>query len=260
MRVTELMKTILKAVNVAFSIYSKIPMPRFTWESADMKYHLCFFPWVGAVIGAVEWLWYCLAQYLAVGEVLFLLFQAAIPILITGGFHMDGFMDTMDAIHSYKEREQKLEILKDPHIGAFSVICLLTYGLLYLAFLSEIIKPRFFGIFCCSFFLSRVLSGVSVVTFHPAKKEGMLLVSSTTAEKKRVRIILFMQCLPYIAVMFYLSVSAALAVIIMMGLCFLFYKKMSEKQFGGITGDLAGFFVTVSEAGAVITLGIASLF
>ena len=42
------LKKIGKAFVVAFSLYSKIPMPRFNWESEDMKYHLCFFPWVGA--------------------------------------------------------------------------------------------------------------------------------------------------------------------------------------------------------------------
>ena len=54
----KLIKKVVKAFVVAFSIYSKIPMPRFTWESEDMKYHLCFFPWVGAVIGALEWGWF----------------------------------------------------------------------------------------------------------------------------------------------------------------------------------------------------------
>ena len=38
------MKKIAKACNVAFSMYSKIPMPRFEWASEDMRYHLFFFP------------------------------------------------------------------------------------------------------------------------------------------------------------------------------------------------------------------------
>ena len=33
---------------------------------------------------------------------------AAIPLLVTGGIHMDGFLDTMDAIHSYGGRSRKL--------------------------------------------------------------------------------------------------------------------------------------------------------
>ena len=41
---------IAKAFIVAFSMYSKIPMPGVKWDSDDMKYHFCFFPFIGAVI------------------------------------------------------------------------------------------------------------------------------------------------------------------------------------------------------------------
>lgn len=44
---------------------------------------------------------------------------------------MDGFMDTMDAFHSYQDKEKKLAILKDPHIGAFSVL-MLVYIILFM--------------------------------------------------------------------------------------------------------------------------------
>ena len=44
---------IIKAMIIAFSTYSKIPMPQFEWKEEDMRYSMCFFPWVGAVIGAL---------------------------------------------------------------------------------------------------------------------------------------------------------------------------------------------------------------
>ena len=56
------------------------------------------------------------------------------PLLVTGGFHVDGFLDTCDALHSYQSMEKKQEILKDPHIGAFAVLSLLTAVLLGLGF------------------------------------------------------------------------------------------------------------------------------
>lgn len=254
------MKTILKSINVAFSIYSKIPMPRFQWDSSDMKYHLIFFPWVGAVIGGLELGWYMLAQFLQTGMIMYLLLSAAIPILVTGGFHLDGFMDTMDAIHSYQDREKKLEILKDPHIGAFSVIFLLGYTLLYLGFLSEIRDVRLYGIFCGGFFLSRTLSGISVISFPAAKKDGMLQVFASTAERNRVMISLLIQMIFCMGVMLYLSLWVGAVTIAGMGLVFLYYKSMSQKQFGGITGDLAGFFVTISELFVVTVIGTISIF
>ena len=47
----------IKAMLIAFSMYSRIPMPQFTWKEEDMNYMLCFFPWVGAVIGGLIYLW-----------------------------------------------------------------------------------------------------------------------------------------------------------------------------------------------------------
>ena len=42
--------TLLKALCISFSIYSKIPMPQFEWKEKDMKYTLCFFPIIGFII------------------------------------------------------------------------------------------------------------------------------------------------------------------------------------------------------------------
>ena len=66
--------------------------------------------------------WLLPGSFLAAGILL------AVPIFITGGIHMDGFMDTCDARASYGDREKKLAILKDTHTGAFAVI----FGALYL--------------------------------------------------------------------------------------------------------------------------------
>lgn len=80
-------------------------------------------------------------------------FRTVLPILLTGGIHMDGFMDTMDALHSYQDRERKLEILKDSHVGAFACLSLICEMFLYAAALFFLLEERqmlFLGIgfFC----------------------------------------------------------------------------------------------------------------
>ena len=44
---------IIKSFIIAFSMYSKLPMPHTEWNEEDMRYVMCFFPWIGIVIGAV---------------------------------------------------------------------------------------------------------------------------------------------------------------------------------------------------------------
>ena len=130
--------SVFKSVTVAFSMYSRIPMPRFRWETEDMRYHLCFFPWVGGVIGILEYLWFLGVARFEIGPTAATLIALSIPILVTGGFHLDGFMDTCDALSSWRTREERLRILSDPHIGAFAVIRLALFGLIYGAALSEL--------------------------------------------------------------------------------------------------------------------------
>ena len=145
---------IIKSMIIAFSMYSKIPMPQFEWKDEDMKYVLCFFPWVGVVIGGLVYLWKMICDRFEIGILCYTLVGTALPLLITGGFHVDGFMDTMDAFHSYQPREKKLEILKDSHIGAFAVIMLGMYGFIYAGAFSEIDNDHLLQIVCAGFCLA----------------------------------------------------------------------------------------------------------
>ena len=61
-------------------------------------------------------------------------------------------------------------------------------------------------------------------------------------------------------VMLYLSWKQAVIMILAALLVFFYYDRMSRKQFGGTTGDLAGYFLQICElamlAGAVLSRGI----
>jgi len=252
------MMRILKSFAVAFSMYSKIPMPNFKWNSEDMEYHLCFFPFVGAVIGALEYGWYRLAGFFSTGECVFALIAIAIPIVITGGFHLDGFMDTNDALHSYQSREKKLEILKDPHVGAFAVIYLVLYIILALAFMLMLKEDGILPLVGI-FFMSRCISGLSVLNFKKAKKDGMLSTEAENSASKTVTVILIVEVILSLLYMMLISADYALAITVSQVLAFVYYRRMSEKEFGGITGDLAGFFVCISEITALFACVIVGM-
>ena len=230
-------------------------MPKFKWEEKDMAGSLSFFPLVGAVIGALL----CLLNIGPVPEMINpyvrALLSVLIPVLITGGFHLDGFMDTCDAGNSYGEREKKLEILKDPHIGAFSVISVIKMMLALLAvsifiLTSENITPEILIICGFVFVISRCFCGISSVFLKKAKKSGML-VSEAGNVKRTTWEILFAQLMISVAVMVFLDLIMALTVVSVFVLYFFYYKYRTEKEFGGVTGDTAGYFVCVSE-----TLGL----
>ena len=60
--------------------------------------------------------------------VLWAIMLVVLLVALTRALHLDGFMDTCDALFGGFDRERRLAILHDPHVGAFAVIgvvCLL---------------------------------------------------------------------------------------------------------------------------------------
>ena len=240
------MRTLWNSFKIGFSMYSKIPMPKSDWTKENMKYAMCFFPLIGVVIGGFIGLWYHIQSILSFGSIFSTVVYITIPILVTGGIHMDGLLDTADALCSYQPQERKLEILKDPNTGAFAVIICVMYILLDFGIWSEISKETI-GILCCSFVLSRSLSGYGVVTLNMAKDTGLAATFSEAAKRKRVKRIMEFYVVIISAVLIWINpilggfcISAAI-------LTFLYYRHMAYKQFGGITGDLAGYFLQLCE-------------
>lgn len=217
-----------------------------------MRYTLCFFPWVGAVIGALELLWFWLCGRLGTGILCYTAIGTAIPLIISGGFHVDGFVDTMDAFHSYQNRERKLEILKDSHIGAFAVIMLMLYYLIYAGAFSEIRQWKSMAVLAAGFFASRCLSGIGVVSFPSAKSDGLLYLFASSAHEWIVKISLYVQLLFCFGLMLVIDIRTGIAVIFAALGSFAYYRYRSIKELGGITGDTAGYFVTVCEAAMVV--------
>ena len=173
--------TVLQTIAVAFAMFSAVPVPQFDWNEKNMRYSLCAFPLVGVLCGV---LW-CVCASLPLPAMVRAAGFCLIPIWVTGGIHLDGYADTCDALCSYGDTQKKLDILKDPHCGAFAVIRLCSYFVAY------------FALCCC-------------VQFTP-------------------------------------QVGAVWLLALVAGFVLWRYHRVAIKQFGGITGDLAGWFLQKAE-------------
>lgn len=238
--------SIINSFFIALSMYSRIPVPRVDWEKENMRYAMCFFPMIGVFIGAVMYLAGWLLDKTSVGGLFRGVVFTLIPIIITGGIHMDGFMDTMDALGSWGDREKKLQILKDSHAGAFAILGMGCYLMWSVAVWSELPAEalRVCGV---SFVLSRALSGFSVVTFPAARNSGLLKMFQDGAQKKVVRITMCLYVAAAVIMMAVMNARAMTGAVTGVMIAFLYYIVVSRKQFGGVTGDLAGFFLETAE-------------
>ena len=233
--------TALQTIAVAFAMFSAVPVPQFDWNAKNMRYALCAFPLVGVVCGA---LW-CLCGVLPLPAVARAAGFCLVPVWVTGGIHLDGYADTCDALSSYGDTAKKLEILKDPHCGAFAVIRLCSYFAAYFALCCCVqFTPRLGVLWMLALVGERALSGLAVAAFPLAKNTGLAHTFASAADRSTVRHVLFGLAFALCAALTALGGwGLALAAV----LIFIRYYVVSKKQFGGITGDLAGWFLQKAE-------------
>ncbi|MDE6764070.1 MAG: adenosylcobinamide-GDP ribazoletransferase [Oscillospiraceae bacterium] len=242
----------LKSLMSAFLMYSRIPMPQVEWKEENRRYSLCFFPLIGAVVGIIFTLWKYICATHDIENFLSGAVSAIIPILITGGIHLDGFCDVVDAKSSFGGKEKKLEIMSDPHIGSFAAMHLCIYFILQTALFCEIKTVSATFITACSFIISRALSGIAAVTFKNAKNDGSLQEFSNPAHKKVTVFTLILIVILCICAMLFNDIITGAFAITGAAVSFVFYRISAYKNFGGITGDLAGWFLQICEISILI--------
>ena len=238
----------LRSIVMAFQMFSRIPMPRVEWKQENMQYLFAALPLPGVVLGLLLWGWARLSAALGLGTLLFAAGLTLIPLLFTGGIHLDGFCDTVDALASHASAEKKRAILKDPHAGAFAVIGVVSYLLAYVALCSELPRQGMaLNLLFVVPVLSRSATGLAGITFPLATAQGLQQSFSAAAKKRVVGVIILLWLLACAAVLLWLNLLAGLALLLVTGLLLLYVYVMSRRQFGGMSGDLSGYLLQLCE-------------
>ena len=238
----------IRAIILAFSAYSRVPMPRVKREDDAIKLAIAFLPVIGIAVGGAVWLWQLLCLRLEIGAVLFAAVAAVLPIIITGGIHMDGYIDTSDALAAWRDREKSLEILKDPHIGAFAIIRFGTHLLIVFALLCELFQRGTGGAeLGFVYILSRCLAAFSALYMPNARKDGMLAAFTQKADRKMAAAILALLSAAGLAGWFVFAFPQGLLGLVLCLPVTLWYRATAKKRFGGATGDTTGFYLQTIE-------------
>ena len=255
------MKSLWNNFKVAFAMFSKIPMPRADWTKENMKYMFCFFPFIGTVIGALTMAVAYVGLRFGCQPGFVTAVLVLMPVFVTGGIHVDGLLDTSDALSSWQERERRLEILKDSHAGAFAVITAAVYFVTWYGAYSQLYgseNMKAIEILSLGFMVSRCLSGIGVITFPKAKSDGTVAEFSRNSSDMTSRNILVVYLILLAAAMIRIQPVWGIAAFAGALLIFAYYHHMAMKYFGGTTGDLSGFFLCICEVGMAVLLAVVS--
>ena len=251
------MKTQITAFFMAWGMFLSIPCPAKIWDEKARPWQLVYLPVAGLLVGA---LW-ALAAY-ALGSfdrlpALRAAVLAALPFLLTGFLHLDGFMDCCDAILSRRDLATRQKILKDSRVGAFAVVSAVLLFLLSFAALADCSFSLIWRALLLIPVVTRCMAGVAVEPFAPMQTSQYAGSFAAGKTKTQRRILLGM----YIAVMFVVFLwlfskpSCALAVA-WAGLTTILACRLARRNLGGMSGDIAGFSITLGELSGLLILAI----
>ena len=210
-----------------------------------------FFPVVGTVLGAVLFLVY----YLTAGffpDIVRGAFIFAAMVILSGGLHADGLMDSIDALFSGRSREKKLEILKDVHAGAFGVVAVITLFILKFALITGLLATVKIGWLFIFPTVAR-WAMVYMIRFFPYLwKEGLgTAFSRHTGNFEFALATLFLA----LVTAFFWSWPGFVALIVITLLIHLWGRGV-VRTLGGVTGDIYGATAEIFEVVTLISLYI----
>ena len=230
---------------MSWGMFLAIPCPCRIWDEKARPHMVACLPLTGGVVGLVWAAMAWLLQRLGCAAPLRAVLLAAAPWLVTGFLHLDGYMDVCDALLSRRDLATRQKILKDSHCGAFAVIRLCTYFLAYFCVAFCIRFSLRVGLcWTLALVLERGLSGLAVAAFPMAKNTGLAHTFATAADRESVQKILIVLSVLLAAALIALGGGALVAAALLM---LWRYHHVAVKEFGGITGDLAGWFLQKAE-------------
>ncbi|MBI4286573.1 MAG: adenosylcobinamide-GDP ribazoletransferase, partial [Chloroflexi bacterium] len=110
----------MNGLRLAISFLTVLPVALHNMPH-DLASARAYFPLVGLMLGGalagIDLALQALFPSLLNGAVLVVML-----IVLTGALHIEGFMDACDSLLGGYTQERRLEILHDPHIGAFAVV------------------------------------------------------------------------------------------------------------------------------------------
>lgn len=238
----------MRRLLIALTFLTRIPFPNptdVTGEEFTQSQH--FYPIVGLLLGGILWassiILLPLYPPLITGALLLIL-----QLVLTGGIHLDGFMDSMDGLLSARPPERMLEIMKDSRVGAFGAITAIALLLLKFTLFAELLtldSPSTPLILLFMPLLSRWIFLLGVHFFPYARSKG--LGKGFHEASNRTKWIFFSQGIFLLLLTFWFLKWPGVIGFLTATLFILIFTSKSSRLLGGLTGDLYGASIELAE-------------
>ncbi len=239
------MTKVFSAWVLCFSMFCAIPSPLQIWDEEARPLMTLFLPLVGAWIGLLWTGCAYLVRFLGLPVLVSGAILCAFPFVLTGGMHMDGFLDVTDAVKSWRDIDERRRILKDPNVGSFAVIAAILLVTAQFALLSSLREDANRFALILIPVVSRTVAGLCVTVLRP------LSVSEYAGRYrqgvKRSHVVWFAVLLAAAAALGFLLLGRYGFITPAVIAGYLWYLIRGVKSLDGMSGDISGYALTFGE-------------
>ena len=262
-------------LRLALMLLTRLPMPAgdATAVPADggMARAAWIFPMVGLLVGLAGGGVFMLAGSLGLGLSSAALLAMGTQILLTGALHEDGLADMADGFGGGHSRERKLDIMRDSRIGTYGVVALIIALALRFTALQDLASnllsisdeledtagqnSAIIIALVAAGALSRAAMAVVWYLLPPARTAGLAAGSGAVPFSAAVTAVLLAAAIAFVVLPgFAFIVACATVAVLTMAVALL-----AHWQIRGHTGDVLGATQQITEIGALLAIGIATI-
>ena len=240
-------------LKVCLLFATRVPIPHVEPVSGAEIVHASWgLPLIGALIGLAGALVYGLAYRLGLPPLVGAALAVATTLIATGSLHEDGFADTADGLFGDRDREHRLEIMRDSRIGTFGAAALVMSLLLRAAALASLVSP---GEVALALIAAHAGARATMPPFlrlvPPARADGL----AAEAGRPPQRVALLAAALGILVVLLALGAGRGLVACLLLAAAFAVLRWLCLSRIGGQTGDVAG---ALEQTGEIAVLLVAA--
>ncbi len=250
----------VKGIRSLFSFLTTLPFGGGDIESAASVFYIA--PLVGLFEGVVVGALLSAMKILGLSIEAISILYIVIHIAITGGIHIDGYADYLDAIGSHRRGEEAIKIMKDPRKGSFSI------AMLIVSMMMSYVSMKKLAL------LEMPILIPILISIYTSSAESMYIIAAIGGEEpykglghmfsryaKYPRNILVNAVL-YIAILLSILIidigllpQIMIVIAIAIASCLLSYRD-SKYRIGFVTGDIMGFNYELTRLLCLLILSI----
>jgi adenosylcobinamide-GDP ribazoletransferase len=238
----------VRDIALCVTFFTRLPLPSFDMEGRSLAAALWAAPVAGWVVGVAGWLVATVAMALGLPPGAAAAVAIAATMAVSGALHEDGLADVADGFGGGRDRDRKLEIMRDSRVGSYGA-CALALSILirWTALAAVLPSPHVLAAFLAAHGASRALLPSFMASLPSARQSG-LAAGAGASNEATVGAALALGLLSLLG----LGTGGALAAVLVLALLFVLFRALCRRQIGGYTGDTLGALQQAAEVAILL--------